>query len=429
MALELTHSRRSFRTSIMGSPRRRPPAARLLLALALLWAWTFCSRPAVWADEGPKVAWQTIRGVNFFPSYAANAHEVWQKFDEKVVHRELGWAKGLGFNGVRAWLSVPAYEEAPSVFLQRLGRFLDLCDRHQLNVMLVVFDCCGIEPRADATPTTIHQAYLRFLRDDRLTAAEKELLRSRYQQFAEGRGREMWANVGSDTPFDVLFWQHWSPNPGLRRLQSKKNWAGLEEYFISVLRLGAGHPRVIAFDVMNEPGCLFDLPGGIDRPGAAALVNEFVRHMSRLAREGFPAVVRTIGAQNVDQMKVLANEADVLSFHTYRLGAQLSEQLEQAKAFAHTQNKPLLLTECLANTDNWLKTHGEERLSNDEGQLQHYEQILPIIQRSGMGWYSWGFVVGRMFTPFTDILYSNGYRRPAAVYLEQQLRKPKRPSH
>jgi hypothetical protein len=84
-----------------------------------------------------------------------------------------------------------------------------------------------------------------------------------------------------------------------------------------------------------------------------------------------------------------------------------------------------LLTECLANTDNWLKRHGEERLSSDEGQLRHYEATLPILLNSGIGWYSWGFIVGGMFTPFTDILYPNGYRRPAAAYLEQNLRNLK----
>ena len=82
----------------------------------------------------------------------------------------------------------------------------------------------------------------------------------------------------------------------------------------------------------------------------------------------------------------------------------------------------MLLTEGLANTDNWLKTHGEERLSSDEAQLRHYQETVPILLQAELGWYSWGFVAGQMFTPFTDIIYPNGYRRPAAVYLEQQLR-------
>jgi hypothetical protein len=369
------------------------------------------------------VEWQSIRGVNFFPSYASNAHEAWSRFDAIVVDRELGWARGLGFNSVRVWLSVAAFEKAPSDFNRHLRQFMDLCRKHRLTVMLVLFDCCGIEPRTDAVPATVYQVYRQFLQDSRLTTAERELVKTRYQQFAEGRGREMWVDVGPDSPFDILFWQTWSPNPGLRRLQSKEGWPDLERYVESILELGTQEPLVIAFDMMNEPGCLFDFPPGMNRTSAETTVRDFVRHMSHYARSKYPTAVLTIGSQSISQMKALADETTILSFHTYERGAELKSELAEATAFAQSQNKPVLLTECLANTDNWLKTHGEESLSSDDGQLRHYQETLPVIQRSRIGWYSWGFIAGRMFTPFTDILYPNGYRRPAAVYLEWQLRQ------
>jgi len=34
----------------------------------------------------------------------------------------------------------------------------------------------------------------------------------------------------------------------------------------------------------------------------------------------------------------------------------------------------------------------------------------------------WGLMVGRGFNPYCDIFYSNGYPRPAALYLERMLK-------
>ena len=393
--------------------------------LVFAWALTGSCLPTLLAAnpavQKKSAQWQDIRGVNFFTSNASNAHEMWLKFDATLVKRELGWAKSLGFNSLRVWLSTQAYFKNPQEFSSNLIQFLDLSRKEQLTVMLVLFDCCGIEARPDAQPMTVKEAYLHFLGDSGISWTDKELIKSRYQEFAEGRGKDMRIPVGKATPFDILFWQSWTPNPGLSQMD-QSHWQRFERYADEVFGAGIGHPAVIAFDLVNEPGCLFDFPKGIDRKGAEARVHDFINHFAAYTEKKYPDTVRTIGCQNVGQMKSLASHQTVLSFHSYLLGTSLRDAISQAVTFSRSQNKPLLLTECLANTDNWLKRHGEERLSSDEAQLQHYEATLPILLNSGIGWYSWGFVIGGMFTPFTDILYPNGYRRPAAVYLEKQLK-------
>ena len=42
-------------------------------------------------------------GCNFLPSSAINQLEMFQKetFDLETIHRELGWARDLGFNSLR----------------------------------------------------------------------------------------------------------------------------------------------------------------------------------------------------------------------------------------------------------------------------------------------------------------------------------------
>jgi hypothetical protein len=44
-----------------------------------------------------------------------------------------------------------------------------------------------------------------------------------------------------------------------------------------------------------------------------------------------------------------------------------------------------MLTECLANTNNWLTIFGEEHLSTNEAQLEYYRRILPILVKSRLG--------------------------------------------
>ncbi len=288
--------------------------------------------------------------------------------------------------------------------------------------MLVLFDSCGVEPRPDAVPVPIGEAYRQFLNSPRFSEADRKLIRERYREFAEGRGKDMWITVGKDTPFDILFWQHWSPNPGLSRI-GRENWSDLERYVEDVLEASSPHSQVIGFDIMNEPGTLSDLPPGLSWDAAQTRLKEFIAHFSDYVQRRDPKAARTVGSGNLDDMKRFAPFQTLLSIHSYELGAELTRVLREALTFAQSQNKPIVLSECLANTDNWLKIHGEERLSTDEAQLRHYQEYLPVILKSGMGWYSWGGIAGRMFTPFTDILYPNGYRRPAAVYLEEQLKQ------
>jgi len=367
------------------------------------------------------IDWSQIRGVNFFSSNASNAHDMWRNFDPVRVERELGWAKSIGFNSVRLWLSVEAHQSDVKHFLSNLDSCLDLCRNRGLTAMLVLFDSCGIEKRTSAVPITVGEAYKQFLSSARFSEGERKLIQQRYREFAEGRGKDMWIKVGRDTPFDVLFWQNWSPNPGLSRL-TQPSWPQFEKYVDDVIAVGNRHPEVIAYDLMNEPGCLFDIPTGSTPQAASAEVTALLEHISHYMEQKQAKAALTIGSANLDELKKWEKYQTLLSIHSYQLGDALTVTLKEAMTFARLHNKPILLSECLANTDDWLKVHGEERLSTDEAQLQHYQATVPILLESGIGWYSWGFVAGGMFSPFTDILLDNGYRRPAAAYLEERLK-------
>jgi hypothetical protein len=369
--------------------------------------------------------WSRLRGVNFFTSQASNATTMWQQFDAAAADRELGWMEALGFNSVRLWLSEQAWRENPAAFLTALRRCLDSCSRHNLSALLVLFDSCGIEPRHDAIDMTVADAYQHFLKSPSLPEDQKKLMQSRYAGFALGRGSLMRVPVGSDTPPDIIFWQHWTPNPGLTRI-GPEHWPELDAYADVVMNVVARRPEVIAVDAMNEPATLMDLPPGMSYRSGRNRVDDFVAHTATRLREKYPATAVTIGSGNLDDLKALAHYQTVLSIHSYLLGDDLVKALRAAADLARGAGKPILLTECLANTDDWLRSYGDESISTDDGQLRHYQRTLPLIMNSGMGWYAWAGMAGHMFTPSTDIVYPSGYLRPAALYLQRELAGPQR---
>src|SRR5699024_5914196 len=81
-------------------------------------------------------------GCNFTPAYAVNQLEFWQKetFDTARIDKELGWAEGLGFNMVRVFLHNLLWKQDSTGFLNRIGQFLTIADRHDIGVMFVFFD-------------------------------------------------------------------------------------------------------------------------------------------------------------------------------------------------------------------------------------------------------------------------------------------------
>jgi hypothetical protein len=381
-----------------------------------------CSTLLVATGAAQDVRWSQLRGVNFFTSNATNATEMWRHFDSPLADRELGWMEHLGFNSVRLWLSEQAWHENHELFAGNLATALTLSRKHNLSVMLVLFDSCGIEARSDAIEMTVGEAYKHFLESPSLSAQQKQTVHSRYATFAEGRGRYIPIPVGKDTPSDVIFWQNWTPNPGLRKI-GRENWPELEAYTDAVMKTAAENPGVLAFDLMNEPSTVMDLPATLTYSEGEAQVDAFLAHIATYFENRYPNAVRTIGSGNLADMKKFARYQTVLSIHSYALGEELVKNLKAAADVARRANKGLILSEGLANTDDWLKAYGDESISTDEGQLRHYQGTLPIILNSGIGWYAWGGIVGRMFTPSTDLVYPSGYLRPAAIYLQKELPK------
>ena len=180
-----------------------------------------CGKANRWYAKQP---W--LVGCNFIPSTAINQLEMWQAdtFDPKTIDRELGWAAGLGFNVVRVYLHDLAYEQNPDGFFKRVDQFLAMADRHGIKTMLVIFDDCWLaEPKAGKQPQ----------------------------------------------PWPAVHNSGWLESPGLPQLERYATDAALrerlEKYVKAVLTRFGKDPRVLMWDLYNEPGGWWYRRG--DKPG------------------------------------------------------------------------------------------------------------------------------------------------------------------
>ena len=350
-----------------------------------------------------KTHWDRLHAVNFIPSYSRTAIESWQNYDAEVVDRELGFAKSLGFNGVRAWLHERAYVQDPRKFLDDVEDLLTRCDTHGLYVIVVMFDQCGhaypldgVEPISWGAKVAFHEGQPK---DAQWVETFKTSAGKNWPALL-ALSRDM--VVPHPTPPGILWPQWWYPNPGPSRL-GEESWPAMAAYAKALVDRFGRHPRIIAWDVLNEPGGL---------PAYQA----FGKRVAKYVRSMNPVAPVTIGAAALGNARRYVDDVDLISFHTYETGENLAKRLAEAKELSSQAGKEIIVTECLANfpTPDW---YG----GTDWGQLAHYRRTLPVLAQSGVGWVSWGLVCGNAFESFAGIVYQTGFRRPAANYLAVSL--------
>ena len=82
-------------------------------------------------------------GANYTPAYCSNQVQLWHDFRPEVIDRELAAAKRhLAITSLRVYLHSLVYEAERDAFLQRIDRFLAICDRHGIRPGFVFFDDC-----------------------------------------------------------------------------------------------------------------------------------------------------------------------------------------------------------------------------------------------------------------------------------------------
>ncbi len=286
-------------------------------------------RAQQWRAQNP---WMV--GANYINANAGNQFEMFQAqtFDPNRMNLELGWARGLGMTTVRVFLQDQLWTADPAGFVQRLDAFLTVANNNGIKIMFVLFDSCW-----DPNPKP-------------------------------GVQREPTPGVHNST---------WVQSPGAAGLTG--DTAGLQAYATGVVKAFANDPRVVAWDVWNEPENLAD-SYPLSPPDKVARVAKLLPQAFAWARAGAPSQPLTSGVWADTRPEIRAiqlAQSDVISFHSY----DPPEKFRAMAADLAKQGRPMLLTEYMARP-----------------QGSTIEAILPICKELGIDAYQWGFVAGRSQT-------------------------------
>lgn len=292
----------------------------------------------LWHEKQP---W--LVGCNFTPSTAINQLEMWQAdtFDPATIDRELGWAAGIGMNTVRVYLHDLLWQQDSEGFLKRIDQFLGIADKHGIKPLFVMFDACWSSfPKLGTQPAPRPHVH----------------------------------NSG------------WVQSPHIDTLKDVTKHQTLEPYVRGVIGRFKDDPRVLAWDLYNEPGAGSGDDGmRYKRKEAVCLI--LLEHAWTWARETAPSQPLTtglwagewIGPQATPLMNFVLANSDVISFHDYNALHRTIERVGSLKPFG----RPLFCTEYMARTaGSTFATH------------------LPYFKEHKIAAYNWGLVAGKIQTQY-----------------------------
>ncbi len=324
----------------------------IALAVSLFLFSTCVFAREVWTDEQAKqwIAKQKYRaGVNYIPSYAVNQIELWQKetFDIKTIDREFALMRATGFNAVRVFLSDLVFESNPDGFMERFEEFLKTADKYGIGTMVVFFTNGGTDDAKLGKQVVPSQSH----------------------------------NPG------------WKKQPSYSILGDKSKWGILEKFVKTVVGKYAKDPRVICWDIFNEPGNIKSLH---IVGGAKNLSDDRIKHLKRCsldliresaewARSCDPQQPVTFGLYKYkggEEEKIFnplqISQSDVISYHTY---APLIDHMRIIKKIRKHTSKPIMCTE-------WM---GRIRGST-------FNPILSFHKNNNIWSFPFGFVAGKTQT-------------------------------
>ena len=273
-------------TSRVGVAQSAKPAAKATVAsqpwpAAKAWAWY------------EKVG--AIRGVNYVPSTAVNMMEWWQAetFDPTTINRELGYARAAGYTSVRCNLPALVWEHDSTGLKKRLATFLGLAQKHQLTVMLCLFDAVNFaktDPQLGPQPAPVPGVH---------------------------NGR-------------------WTPSPAPADVTDRRRWPVLERYVKDIVGTFGRDERVLVWDLYNEPG-----NGGLFTKSLPLVEAAFA-----WARQMRPVQPLTTGPwifYHTKPTRRMYELSDLISFHCYDKAAAAEQLIKSLQVYG----RPLVCTETI----------------------------------------------------------------------------------
>jgi CubicO group peptidase (beta-lactamase class C family) len=347
------------------------------------------SQAQAWGKQQP---W--LVGANFTPASAINQLEMWQAetFDAAGIDRELTWAENLGMNTMRVFLHDLLWEQDSEGLSRRLDQFLTLCAKHKIHPMLVLFDSCW-----DPAPKLGKQP----------------------------------------APTPGVHNSGWVQSPGAAALQDETQWPRLKKYTQGLIAKFKEDPRILAWDIVNEPDNSNDSSYGKNNlkrepENKAALGFKLVREAIQWALEASPSQPITAAPWNgdwsedgklTDFNRHLFQHSDIISFHNYGPPEEFVHRVQDLQRY----QRPIICTEYMARPVG-----------------STFQGSLPIGKAQGVGMINWGFVAGKTNTIhpwktwqeptltaepevwFHDLFRADGtaYRKEEVEFIKAQTAQP-----
>jgi hypothetical protein len=316
-------------------------------------------------------------GCNFLPSTAVNFIEMWHRdsFDPATIERELGWAAGLGLNAIRVNLHYLVWKHDRDGLLDRLDRVMGMADRVGIATIPVPFDDCGFggaEPVYGPQPEPVVGVH-----NSRAVASPGRTM------LAEGIDRE-----------------------------------GIRAYLRDVMERFRDDPRVLLWDLYNEPGnrMIFSRDGArIHEPDFTDGSLDLLRDCFAIAREVSPAQPITVGAWSTPAVgsgelpydteadRIALANSDIVTFHAYLSNARVAPIIDSLERLG----RPLLCTE-------WMARPVGSCIADQ----------LPLFRSRDVGCLHWGLVKGRTQTwlPWpADLVAAHGGETSREVWFHDIL--------
>jgi hypothetical protein len=311
-------------------------------------------------------------GANFVPSTAINQLEMWQAetFDPATIDRELGYAEAIGMNTMRVFLHDIAWREDTQGFYSRVDKYLEIADKHGIRTMFVIFD--GVwhpYPKAGRQPA----------------------------------------------PVPGLHNSGWVQSPGREYLESPAKQDELKPYVIGLLIRYKDDPRVLAWDLFNEP----DNPNraAYGREGTGIELNEadkekFARQLLEKTftwfREANPSQPATSAVWSGNYLgnptamqRLQLEQSDVITFHDYSEPGELRKQIEGLIKLG----RPVLCSEYMAR-----------------GNHSTFTDNLPVLKEYHVAAWSWGLVNGKSNTIYPWDSWKKAYAAEPKIWFHDVFR-------
>ena len=330
----------------------------LLILPSITFALTTPWAPQIAKQWYANHGWQV--GSNYIPANAINQLEMWQaeSFSPNVIDHELAIAEHIGMNSMRVFLHDLPWAADPVGFSNRIDAFLQIASRHHIRIIFVLFDSCwNPQPHLGLQSAPVSGVH----------------------------------NSG------------WVQSPGVDALLDVNQRSRLANYVRGVVARFGKDPRVLAWDVWNEPDGL-NLGSYGDPQAKAQIVQLLLPQVFEWARSAHPMQPLTSPLWTGDWstnaslnavQKIQISLSDIISFHSYEPANQFEAKVISLQRFG----RPVICTEYMARTLG-----------------STIQTILPIAKRYGVAAYNWGFVAGKTQTYYPWDSWQHPYPAPPPVW-------------